>query len=255
MRAYCVGIKSMHRLALWSNPCTHVCFVSCLCYLQSCPWLENQRLCFVGGGLPGPTSENSYQQPPETPRLFQYLAVPTEDRGLADSAITCQSNLRWSAPKNDRATYKDWQAYQNLLQLTGILSTAGIKNARQVWEHVASFVEEREMAQVELPPAKVPKTSFTTAQQLLIQSSLPRQSLSPASASAKAEPCAGVSPGGNGKKPPLSPEQIDLINKKREQALAIKQSKQLNEGALTPSSPAALPLAASASEQLPRSCT
>lgn len=175
--------------------------------------------------------------------MLQYLAVPTDDEGLAEAARSCESNLRWAPQDKGKATRKDWQAYQNLLQLTGILTTAGLGNARKVWEHVVEFVEVADMAQAELPAAKVQKTSFTTAQELLKAGDPSRQSPSPAYVPSKAEPCAGVSSGGSSQKPPLSIAQIDGINANREQALARKQLKKANEGADTADTSAALPLA------------
>ena len=168
-------------------------------------------------------SECGYQQLPVTPRLFQYLAMPMDDGGLADAALNCQAKSRWDSPGRDKTTYKDWQAYQNLLQLTGIVSMAGVGSARKVWKHVVNDVEEREMAGSEFPPMKVPKTSFTTAQELLSSPQLSRQSFSPAFASARAEPYAGVPPGRSRQKRRLSPEQLDLIDANREQVLAEKR--------------------------------
>ena len=147
--------------------------------------------------------ERSYLQPPVMPRAFQYLAVPTDDLGLADAAIKCQANLSWAPPDRDKTTYKDWQAYPNSLQLTGILSTAGIGDTRKLWEHIVTYVEERDMARVELLPTRAQESSRTTAKELLNSPQHSRQSLSPASASTKAEPCAGVSPGGSSQELPL----------------------------------------------------
>ena len=192
-------------------------------------------------------AESSGVHPPVTPRLFHYLAVPTDDQGLADAATMCHSNLRWDSQERDQATHKDWHAYQNLLQLTGILSTAGVGNARKVWGHVSDFVRLRDTELVEAPPRKLQKTSFTTAQDLF-HSPTPSQSHSPAPAYAKAEPCAGVSPPGNSSKLSWTPEQLDLIKRKREQALAIKMAKQQGQqaavvGALPPELPVTPPSA------------
>ena len=174
-------------------------------------------------------SDQSRAAPPVTPRVLTYLAVPTDDKGLAEAASSCEQNLRW-AQQDEKATQKDWRAYQNLMQLTGILKTAGIKNACSVWEHVVEFVEMQELAQSELPPLKSQRTSFTTAQELLATKPHSKQSPSPASASAKAEPCAGASPGKSGQTLPLTSAQIELINANREQAQARKQAKLQQEG-------------------------
>ena len=183
-------------------------------------------------------SDRAQQQPPVTPRLLQYLAVPTDDGGLADAARCCEGNLRWAPQERDRATQKDWQAYQNLLQLTGILSTAGVTNARQVWKHVVDFVEMNEMAECEPPPAKAPKTSFKTAQDVMRQSQGPQQSPSPATA-AHAEPFAGLSPKEGSQKSALSPAQIDRIKENRNQALARQELKRRQEGDAAPAAPMA----------------
>lgn len=197
-------------------------------------------------------SKHDVLRPPVTPRVFQYLAVPAGDRGLAEAASCCQANLRWAPQDRDKATHKDWQAYQNLLQLTGIISTASLGNARKGWEHVVEFVEMNDMAQRELPPTKVEKGSFTTAQQLLNTEQESRQSPSPAYATT-AEPCAGELAGGSSQKPPLSPAQISRITANREQALARKQAKMQNECVETANASAALPLADPRSEQSARS--
>ena len=107
----------------------------------------------MGGGLPEAMSERGCVHPPVTRRVFQYLAVPTDDRGLTEAAISGQANLRW-APQGRTKPHMDWAAYQNLLQLTGILTMAGIGSARRVWEHVDDFVKMTDTAQVELLPTK-----------------------------------------------------------------------------------------------------
>ena len=180
-------------------------------------------------------------EPPVTPRLFEYLAVPTGDRGLADAAISCQANLRWASQDSDRATKRDWQAYQNLLQLAGILSTAGVKNARQVWEHVVEFVEANDMAQTELPLAKAQKPCFTTAQEMLKSTQVPLQSPVPAPPSAMHEPCAVAPQASGSMRPSLTQEQLDLINANRDKALAKKHAKSFSESVEAAEPAAALP--------------
>ena len=193
------------------------------------------------------------QQLPETPRLFQYLAVPTDDRGLAEAAKCCEANMKWAPQERDRATRRDWQAYQNLLQLTGILSTAGVGNARQVWKHVVDFVEMNDMVECE-PPAKAARSSFVTAQDVLQQSQGSKQSPSPASGGPpKAEPFAGTSPKESSHKPPLSPAQIDRINASREQALARQALKKREEAAAQEKALAGAPVEDAKSGQSARS--
>ena len=165
-------------------------------------------------------SEGGYQQLPVTPRLFQYLAVPMDDGGLADAALNCQAKSRWDSPGRDKTTYKDWQAYHNFLQFTGIVSMACVGSARKVWKHAVNDAEDRDMAGSEFPPMRAPRTSFTTAQELLNSPQLSRQSLAPAFASARAEPYAGVPPGRSSQERRLSPEQLDFIDANREQVLA-----------------------------------
>ena len=180
--------------------------------------------------------------------LHEYLAVPLADRGVADAAKCAQWNLKWAPQDRDRATHKDWQAYQNLLQLTGILATAELGNAKKVWESIAEFVETRQMAEVEIMPAKLQKTSFTTAQQLLHSDQHALQSPAPAHGQSQVMPCAGSSSSGAGGRVALSPEQIERIRINREQALTRKSAKTRNESGDIENSPAAL-LHAMASEQ------
>ena len=165
--------------------------------------------CLAGGISLRAMAETRSLQLPATPRVFQYLAVPTDDKGLAEAATACQHTLRWAPAERDKTTHKDWRAYQNLLQLTGILSTADIGNATKVWDSVVEFVENNEMASVPLPPPKEYKGGFTTAKALLGNEAVPEQSPAPASAPAKPEPCAGVSPQQDGKKCPCRPSSCN----------------------------------------------
>ena len=93
--------------------------------------------------------------PPFTPKVFEFVAVQKDGGGLADAAAACSENLRWSCKGQTTAMSRDWQAYQNLLQLTGILKAAGLGNARQVWDHIVEFVELHDMAQTEPPVTKL----------------------------------------------------------------------------------------------------
>ena len=157
--------------------------------------------------------------------------------------------------ERDKTEHKDWRAYQNLVELSGILKTAGIGNAGKVWEHVVEFVENSQMAQCELPPTKTPKTAFKTAQDMLSATQHAPQSLGGSSSStSKAEPCAGES-APSGQYSGLTPAQIAHIAAKREQALAIRQAKQQQQhaSAETASKPPALPAADLFSGQPPRS--
>ena len=171
-------------------------------------------------------AETRSLQLPATPRVFQYLAVPTDDKGLAEAATACQHTLRWAPAERDKSTQKDWHAYQNLLQLTGILSTAGIGNATKVWDSVVEFVETKDMVAVPLPPEQPAKGAFTSAKELLTNERVPEQSLAPVGTPTKPESCAGVLPTQDDPKVPLSPEQLERIAKNREHAMAVKQLKQ-----------------------------
>ena len=157
-------------------------------------------------------AEHGTAQRADTPRLFQYLAVPTDDCGLLDAAKTCEANLRWASSDHDRATARDWRACQNLLQLIGMVSTARIGNARKVWEDVVEFVELMDMAQIEFPPSEVQKTESTTAKQVLQTSQSSSQSPSPAYTPSKAEPSTGEPQSQGGSSRGLSAEQMDRIN-------------------------------------------
>ena len=199
-------------------------------------------------------SDSGSMQPPPTPRwVCSYMAVPTDDTGLSEAASCTENNLKWAAREQDKSAPNNWRAYQNLVELSGILKTAGIGNAAKVWEHVVEFVENSQMAQCELPPTKIPKTTFKTAQDMLNASQHAPQSMGAASAlTAKAEPCAG-SCAPNMQYSGLSDAQIAHIAAKREQALAIKQAKQQQqERAGLASAPPTLPTADLFSGQPPR---
>ena len=166
-------------------------------------------------------------QPPVTPRLFQYLAVPTDDKGCGKSAAACHQNLQWAAPEFDKSTGRDWRIYQNLLQLTGILSTARIGNTRAVWENVVEFVENAEMAEVQFPESPELWTPGISAPRSAEPSACTsaQQSPAPAYAPSQAEPCAGVASSGSAQTPSLSPQQMKRIAENKEQALAKKHAK------------------------------
>ena len=180
---------------------------------------------FAGGIFAGAMSEHDAAPPPSLPRLCHYLAVPTDDNGLSQAARSCYTNLQWST-ECAAATHKNWQAYQNLLQLVGILTTANIGNAKQVWEHVVEFVDDIDTAQYDMPATKKQKTSLTTAAEVLKTSEAPVQSSSPVDSSTKAEPFAGPSTAFGAQHFHLTAEQKARIKQKREEALAIRAAKQ-----------------------------
>ena len=175
--------------------------------------------------MSGPTAG-----PPCTPKVVEFVAVQKDDGGLADAAAACSENLRWICKGRTTAMSRDWQAYQNLLQLAGILKTAGLGNARQVWDHIVEFVELHDMAQTEPPVTKLRVGPFKTAHEMFLSPlGSDQQSPAPASVASEAEPCAGVLPQGSRPKPSLSPAQLEEIHRKREEALAIKHSRAQRE--------------------------
>ena len=196
-------------------------------------------------------------QPPETPRVFQYLAVPTDDKGCGKTAAVVHQNLQWQAPEFDKSTQKDWRTYQNLLQLTGILSTARIGNARAVWENVVEFVENAEMAEVQFPESpelfnpglKAPRSAEPSA------CTSAQQSPAPAYAPSQAEPCAGPPLAGPAQKPSLSPQQMKRIADNKEQALAKKQLRLQKEAVHSGVASATLPLMHPSSSSASRQCS
>ena len=165
-------------------------------------------------------------KPPVTRTAFQYLAVPADDQGVANSAAASQQNLKWACPKFDQTTHMDWRTYQNLLQLTGILSTARIGNAREVWENVVDFVENTSMAELQFKYSEGQEGSVTSAAKELCQSQETFEHKSPPPTTpASADPCAGPSTTGIIQKPCLSPQQLKRIAENKEQALAKKHAK------------------------------
>ena len=170
-------------------------------------------------------ADHSKAQRADTPRLIQYLAVPTDDSELLDAAKTCEANLRWASSDHDSATARDWRAYHNLLQLIGMISTARIGNARQVWEDILEFVELKDMANLELPPSTLRQTDITTAKQVMQMPQSSSQSPSPAYTPSKAEPSTGEPQSQGGSSHGLSAGQMDRINQNRQMALARREAK------------------------------
>ena len=99
--------------------------------------------------------ENACMQTGVPARVFQYLAVPTDDKELAHAAAAYHQNVLWAQPDKEKTIPRDWHAGQHLLHLTEILSTAGMGNARQVWETVVEFVENAAIAEMKMMSAKV----------------------------------------------------------------------------------------------------
>ena len=163
--------------------------------------------------------------------LHEYLALPLAESGVADSAKCLEWNLKWGPQERGTATVRDWHAYQNLLQLTGILTTADLGSARKVWDSVVEFVETRQLAEIEVQPAKVQKSSFTTAQQLFQKEHKIPQSPSPAKkeASPVQVGLGACSSRAEDKSTALSAEQLERIRLNREQALIRKSAKTRNE--------------------------
>ena len=98
--------------------------------------------------------ENACMQTGVPARVFQYLAVPTDDKELAHAAANYHQNVLWFQPDKEKTIPRDWHAGQHLLHLTKILSTAGIGNARQVWKTVVEFVENATIADMKMMWAK-----------------------------------------------------------------------------------------------------
>lgn len=139
------------------------------------------------------------QRSMEAGLLHEYLAVPLTDSGVADTAKCVHWNLKWGPQERGTAMRKDWQAYHSLQQLTGILSTAELGNGRKVWDSVVAFVETRQLAEVDIMPAKVQKSSFTTAQYLFQSEQRVPQSPAPAREEPSlVQPGAGTSSSGAG---------------------------------------------------------
>ena len=169
-------------------------------------------------------------QPPVTPRVFQYLAVPTDDKGVSDSAAASLQNIKWACPKQDQTTHMEWRAYQNLLQLTGILSTARIGNAREVWENAVDFVENTSMAEIQIKYAEEEQGCVTSAATEWCQpQGTLRNKSSPPTAPASADLSAGSSTTGIAQQTSLSPQQLKRIAENKEQALARKRARLQHE--------------------------
>ena len=104
-------------------------------------------------------TQNSVAPPPS---VFHVLAVSREDQSLGNHASCEYENLKRNVDESDRAAQKDWTAYQNLMQVLGIMKTARRKDAARVWDAVVDFVDCAEMAGATQPPAKLPKCSNPT---------------------------------------------------------------------------------------------
>ena len=219
-------------------------------YLLGMIWLGVENKCIVAsfeshqlargiliglwaGALANAMSQeaNATYAPKEARLLHEYLALPLAESGVADSAKCLEWNLKWGPQERGTATVRDWHAYQNLLQLTGILTTADLGNARKVWDSVAEFVETRQLAEIEVQPARGQKSSFTTAHQLFQKEH--KISQSPSHAKKEASPVqvglGACSSRAEDKSTALSAEQLERIRLNREQALIRKSAKTRNE--------------------------
>ena len=192
-------------------------------------WLKQWRCSFVSG-KPRRFKTMMDSKLRVTHTELQYLAVPTDDKGVSDSAAASLQNIKWACPKRDQTTHMEWRAYQNLLQLTGILSTARIGNAREVWENAVDFVENTSMAELQIKYGEELEGSVTSAAKEWCQpQGTLRNKSSPPTAPASADLSAGSSTAGIAQQTALSPQQLKRIAENKEQALARKRARLQHE--------------------------
>ena len=193
--------------------------------------------------------------PPQTPTVFEFIAVPRNDASVGHAASAAFTNLKWMSADRDQMAQQDWQAYQNLMQLAGMLQTVRLSSASRVWQEVVEFVENIDMAvSLDAEIAKGQKRSLEPASQIAYAPSEPaKQSPAPVNTAHPAEPCAGntattaKSVGG------LTQQQRQEIEEKRRAAQAIKAAKRVLEQEAAAASGAVGPAAGATGEAAPRS--
>ena len=192
--------------------------------------------------------------PPQTPTVFEFIAVPRDDAGVGHAASAAYTNLKWLSADKDQMAQQNWQAYQNLMQLAGMMSLVRLSNASRVWNEVVEFVETTDMAvSLDAEFAQGQKRSFQPDSKIAYAPSEPsKQSPAPVNTARFAEPCAGntettaQSVGG------LTRQQLQEIAERREVAKAIKAAKQQEQDAAAASG-AVGPAARATGEAAPRS--
>ena len=70
---------------------------------------------------------------------LDFLAVPRHHNGVAREAESMFLNMTFTAQHGSSMAQKDWAAYQNLLQLVGMLKTANLTIAASVCSGCPGF--------------------------------------------------------------------------------------------------------------------
>ena len=158
--------------------------------------------------------------PPQTPKVFEFIAVPRDDATIGRAASAAYANMQWLSPDRDRMAQGDWQAYQNLMQLAGIMQTAKLSNASQVWNEIVEYVETIDMA-VALQP-EIPRGQ---------KRSEPSNSFALVITAPPDAPGAGNTATTAQSSATLTSQQHQQIAEKRRAAEAIKAAKQAEQRA------------------------
>ena len=166
--------------------------------------------------------------PPQTPTVFEFLAVPRNDASVGHAASAAYTNMKWLSADKDQIAKQDWQAYQNLMQLAGMMQQVRLSNASRVWNEVVEFVENTDMAvSFAAEDATSQKRSFEPAGEIAYAPSEPsKRRPEPVITSGPAELWAGSTETTAQMSDGLTQQQHQLIDERRRAAQAIKAAKQ-----------------------------